>query len=72
MARRSLLALLGLLALAVPAAAAELVLRPVEVAETKALFGRIESGFVVPARSRIGGTITALDVTEGDAVTAGR
>jgi RND family efflux transporter MFP subunit len=72
MPRCPVLALLGLLALSVPAAAAELVLKPVEVAETKALFGRIESGFVVPARSRIGGTITALDVTEGDEVAAGQ
>ncbi len=52
--------------------AGELVLAPVKVPETKALFGQIESRFVVPARSRIGGTITALDVTEGDEVQAGQ
>lgn len=70
--RRACLTLFGLLALVGPAGAGELVLRPVEVAETKALFGQIESGFVVPARSRIGGTITTLDVTEGDKVSAGQ
>lgn len=70
--RRASTFLLGLLVLSGPLAAGELVLRPVEVAEMKALFGQIESRFVVPARSRIGGTITALDVTEGDAVGAGQ
>lgn len=55
-----------------PLAAAELVVQPIEAAETKALFGRVESRFVVPARSRIGGTLTALDVTEGSAAKAGQ
>ena len=45
---------------------------PVEVPDLKALYGRIESRFVVPARGRTGGTITALDVTEGSLVTAGQ
>lgn len=70
--RPALLSLLWLLAAAGAAAAGELLLQPVEVPETKALFGQIESRFVVPARSRIGGTITALDVTEGDDVKAGQ
>ena len=70
--RRLFLCLLGLLALPGLAPAAEFILQPLEVAETKALFGQIESRFVVPARSRIGGTITALDVTEGDEVDAGQ
>ncbi|MCE2748330.1 MAG: efflux RND transporter periplasmic adaptor subunit [Rhodobacter sp.] len=70
--RRLFLCLLGLLALPGLAPAGEIILQPVEVAETKALFGQIESRFVVPARSRIGGTITALDVTEGDEVDAGQ
>lgn len=70
--RRAILALLGLLAAAGSAPAAEFSLQPVEVAETKALFGQIESRFVVPARGRIGGTITTLDVTEGDEVAAGQ
>ncbi|WP_444666379.1 efflux RND transporter periplasmic adaptor subunit [Cereibacter changlensis] len=63
-------ALLALLPAALPAG--ELLLSPVEVVETKALFGRIESRFVVPARSRIGGTVTALEVSEGDGVAADR
>lgn len=50
----------------------ELVVQPIETLETKALFGRIESRFVVPARSRIGGTLTALDVTEGSEAKAGQ
>jgi RND family efflux transporter MFP subunit len=70
--RRSLLSLLALLAVAGPTLAGEFPLVEVEVTETKALFGQIESRFVAPARSRIGGTITALDVTEGDSVTAGQ
>ncbi len=70
--RRALLSLLGLLIAVGPALAGELILQPVEVAETKALFGRVESRFVVPARSRIGGTIAALEVTEGDVVEAGQ
>lgn len=70
--RRLFLCLLGLLALPGLAPAGEFILQPLEVAETKALFGQIESRFVVPARSRIGGTITALDVTEGDEVDAGQ
>ena len=70
--RRVFLSLLGLLAVPGLAFAGEFILQPIEVAETKALFGQIESRFVVPARSRIGGTITALDVTEGDEVDAGQ
>jgi RND family efflux transporter MFP subunit len=64
--------LLGLAISPASGVAAELTLQPVVVDETKALFGQVESGFVVPARSRIGGTIVTLDVTEGDAVTAGQ
>ena len=73
MALRSLI-LAGLLAavLGSPMAAGELVVQPIETMETKALFGRVESRFVVPARSRIGGTLTALDVTEGSEAKAGQ
>lgn len=59
-------------AYAAPMVAAELVVQPIETAEIKALFGRIESRFVVPARSRIGGTLTSLDVTEGSEAKAGQ
>lgn len=65
--------LLGLAALsALSAAAGEFSVQPVDVAETKALYGRIESRFVVPARSRIGGTLTSLGVTEGDMAASGQ
>jgi membrane fusion protein, multidrug efflux system len=59
------------LAAALPLAAAEIVLEPIAVTETKALFGRVESRFVVPARGRIGGTLTVLEVAEGSSVEAG-
>ena len=58
--------------LALPALSAEFVLSPVTVDETKALYGRVESRFVVPARSRIGGTLTQLDVSEGSAAETGQ
>jgi RND family efflux transporter MFP subunit len=61
-----------LLATTPPAIAGEIELRPVEIVETRAVFGRIETRDVVPARSRIGGTLTRLAVTEGDLVTAGQ
>jgi multidrug efflux system membrane fusion protein len=57
---------------AAPMAAGDLVVQPIETVETKALFGRVESRFVVPARSRIGGTLTILDVTEGSEAKAGQ
>ncbi len=65
---------LALLAGSLPAplAGGELVLKPIEIVETKAVYGRIETRDVIPARSRIGGTLTRLDVTEGDAVRAGQ
>jgi RND family efflux transporter MFP subunit len=62
---------LALLA-ALPAFGDTITLQPVEVAEAKALFGRVESRFVVPARSRIGGTLVSVDVSEGSEVAAGQ
>lgn len=58
--------------LAGPAGAGEIVVQPVEVVELKALYGRVESRFVVPGRGRIGGTLTELAVAEGSTVTAGQ
>lgn len=58
--------------LASPLAAAEITLTPVEVVELKSLYGRVESRFVAPGRSRIGGTLTELTVSEGSMVTAGQ
>ncbi len=74
-ARQPVAGLLGLavlLSLAPVARAAEEVVRPVAVVDSKAVYGRIESRFVVPARSRIGGVLVDLDVTEGSVVEAGR
>lgn len=42
------------------------------VADEKAVFATVESISVVPARSRIGGTVVQLHVKEGDAVTRGQ
>jgi len=42
------------------------------VADEKAVFATVESISVVPARSRIGGTIAQLNVREGDAVARGQ
>jgi RND family efflux transporter MFP subunit len=42
------------------------------VADEKAVFATVESISVVPARSRIGGTVVQLNVREGDAVTRGQ
>lgn len=67
-----LLGLAVLLCLAPEARAAEEVVQPVAVVDSKAVYGRIESRFVVPARSRIGGVLVDLDVTEGSVVEAGR
>lgn len=49
-----------------------IVVAPRQVADDKAVFATVESISVVPARGRIGGTIVALNVREGDAVTRGQ
>lgn len=72
MTSRAALAALALAAGAATGMAAEEVVRPVAVVDSKAVYGRIESRFVVPARSRIGGTLVELSVTEGSVVEAGR
>lgn len=64
-------ALLGLASLTALAAAAEVPVTVSERPDLKAVFGRVESRDVVPARARIGGTVTSLSVEEGSAVTAG-
>ena len=55
-----------------PVGAETLVLEPSPIAEWKAVYGQIETRDRVPARARIGGTVTELDVTEGDLVVAGQ
>lgn len=64
-------ALLGLLSLTGLAAAADVPVRLAQRPDLKAVFGQVESRDVVPARARIGGTVTALAVEEGSAVRAG-
>ena len=49
-----------------------LTLAPVAVAEWKAVYGTVEARDRIPARARIGGTLVALSVAEGDEVRAGQ
>lgn len=58
--------------LAIPARAGEEIAAPLEVVDYKAVFGRIESRDLLPARARIGGTLASLEVTEGSTVAAGQ
>jgi len=48
------------------------VVAPKTLGDEKAVFATVESANVVPARARIGGTVAALAVKEGDAVTGGQ
>ena len=48
------------------------VVKPVEIVEWKSVFGRVEARDRVPARSRLGGTLVALDVEEGTRVSEGQ
>ncbi|MFN3846099.1 MAG: efflux RND transporter periplasmic adaptor subunit [Paracoccaceae bacterium] len=47
-------------------------LASVAITEWKSVYGRIEARDRVPARARLGGTLVALAVAEGDEVTAGQ
>jgi RND family efflux transporter MFP subunit len=69
---RLTLFLAGIVAVAYPAFAGTLKLQPSKITEWKAVYGQVEAKDMVPARARIGGTIVALTVTEGDTVTAGQ
>ncbi|MCI2399223.1 efflux RND transporter periplasmic adaptor subunit [Aliiroseovarius subalbicans] len=44
----------------------------VTVTEWKAVFGKIETRDMVPARSRLGGTLVSVDVAEGDRIEQGQ
>ncbi len=56
-----------------PAAAEEIfIATPSAVADQKAVFATVESRRVVPGRTRIGGTIAALAIKEGDRVELGQ
>jgi multidrug efflux pump subunit AcrA (membrane-fusion protein) len=48
------------------------VVSPKQVADEKAVFATVESADIVPARARIGGTVTELSVKKGDAVKEGQ
>lgn len=62
-----------LLGAAMSAATAEgLTVATRSVADEKAVFATVESVSVVPARARIGGTVVALKVREGDSVGRGQ
>ncbi len=54
------------------AAETTLTVRPAEVADEKAVFATVESRNVVPARARIGGTVSQLLVRQGAPVTEGQ
>ncbi len=70
--RKPVLTILWLV-LAAPAFAADPVpVMQVQLTEWKAVYGTVEARLRVPARARIGGTITELAVTEGDVVAEGQ
>jgi RND family efflux transporter MFP subunit len=67
-----LLLALALGGTALPAAAAEFAVQPRDIVDYKVVFATVESVDDAQARSRISGTVTRLDVKDGDAVTAGQ
>lgn len=58
--------------LGAPASAEMFSVASTQVADEKAVFATVESYSVVPARSRIGGTVAQLNVREGDTVARGQ
>lgn len=72
MSRSSFLLAASLFALTAPLGAEPLTLAPVTVTEWKAVYGTVEAKDRIPARARIGGTLVALSVAEGDLVQAGQ
>ncbi|WP_425102050.1 efflux RND transporter periplasmic adaptor subunit [Tropicibacter sp. S64] len=63
---------LGAVLIATAARAETLRVAPSRLVEWKSVYGQVETRNRVPARARIGGTVVDLDVSEGDAVTAGQ
>lgn len=55
-----------------PANAADRVVKGITIPDMKAVFGQVESTRVIPARARIGGSIRAVEVSEGDQVKEGQ
>lgn len=68
---RNTLLLAAILATANPAFSETITIKPVEIVEWKAVYGRVEARDMVPARARSGGTVSELLFSEGDIVTAG-
>lgn len=66
------LVLIASLVLAGAAQAETLDLKPVTIREWKSVFGQVEAKDAAVARTRIGGTLVELTVTEGDTVKAGQ
>ena len=62
--------LLGLLVPVLPLA--QQVIEPEPITEWKAVFARVEPRDIIPARARIGGTLVALEVEEGDQIARGQ
>lgn len=69
--RRLLLHILGTVALPQLALAGEYTVQPIQKMELKAVFGQVQSKTLAVARSRLGGTVTSLKVSEGSEVKAG-
>jgi RND family efflux transporter MFP subunit len=72
--RRGLLLVATLLVADVAVARAQAIftVHQSDIADEKAVFATVESPNVVPARSRIGGTVASLSVRQGDTVTQGQ
>jgi len=68
---RLVYALSALIFGSIPAVAADYVVTPLTIDETKAVFGTVESRDTVPARARINGTVREITVEEGSKVAAG-
>jgi RND family efflux transporter MFP subunit len=64
--------LLALTSIQTAGAESIFVVAPVSMPDQKAVFATVESRRIVPARARIGGTVAALAVKEGDQVELGQ
>jgi RND family efflux transporter MFP subunit len=69
---RSLFLSLPMLCLSTWAGAETLEVAPHRITEWKSVYGQVETRDRIPARTRIGGTVVAIEVTEGDPVQAGQ
>ncbi len=65
-------ALIGLMLPLTGAANAQDVATTATITQWKAVFGKIEARNTVPARARLGGTLTKIDVSEGSDVSEGQ